>query len=197
MNNNSTVFCASCNEPGHSRRTSRLCRLNPRNQVDNDVQMEDAQQQQSSVNTVYCSACNEPGHSRRTFARCRLNPRNMSLELDEETPSREICSSCGNEGHSRRTSRLCPLNAQFTRNIARDLSAVPSGRHELGSMSCVCSHCGALMWAQERISNSSITQPVFQLCCCKGDVMLSSLQPTPPEIGDLLKGVSRQHQNVQ
>ncbi|OBZ83619.1 hypothetical protein A0J61_08338 [Choanephora cucurbitarum] len=87
MNNNSIVFCASCNEPGHSRRTSRLCRLNPRNQVDNDVQMEDAQQQQSSVNTVYCSACNEPGHSRRTFARCRLNPRNMNLELDEEIPS--------------------------------------------------------------------------------------------------------------
>ena len=154
--NNSTVFC-TCNEPGHSRRTSRLCRLNPRNQVDNDVQMEDAQQQQSSVNTVYCSACNEPGHSRRTFARCRLNPRNMSLELDEETPSREICSSCGNEGHSRRTSRLCPLNAQFTRNIARDLSAVPSGRHELGSMSCVCSHYEALMRVQKRISNSSIT----------------------------------------
>ncbi|CEP14312.1 hypothetical protein [Parasitella parasitica] len=30
--NNNVVFCSACDEAGHSRRTSRGCRLNPRNQ---------------------------------------------------------------------------------------------------------------------------------------------------------------------
>ena len=188
MSDSPAVFCAACNEPGHSRRTYRFCRMNPRNQVDEDVQMEEVQQEQTQNDVVVCSACNEPGHSRRTFAGCRMNPRFQDMEVDGQPSAVEVCANCGMEGHLRRTSRLCPLNTQNTRNVARDLSAVPSMRFDCGSMSCICDRCGALMWIRERASGSSKIHPVFQLCCCKGESILSPLQPTPPEIADLLKG---------
>ena len=44
------------------------------------------------------------------------------------------------------------------------------------------------MWIKERASGSSMTHPVFQLCCCKGESILNPLQPTPLEIANLLKG---------
>ncbi|OBZ84432.1 hypothetical protein A0J61_07519 [Choanephora cucurbitarum] len=58
------------------------------------------------------------------------------MKVDEQLSAVEVCANCGMEGHLRRTSRLCPFNTQNTRNIARDLIAVPSTRFD----------CGALMW---------------------------------------------------
>lgn len=71
MSELSTVYCASCNEPGHLRRTSRNCRLNPLNQNIENVQMEEVQ-------PPYCTSYNESGHLRRTSRLCRLNPSNQN-----------------------------------------------------------------------------------------------------------------------
>ena len=76
MSELSTVYCASCNGPGHSRRTSRNCRLNPSNQNIEGAQIEDIQMEEAQP--PYCASCNEPGHLCRTSRLCRLNPPNQS-----------------------------------------------------------------------------------------------------------------------
>ncbi|KAG2194401.1 hypothetical protein INT46_002335, partial [Mucor plumbeus] len=74
MSELSTVYCASCNVPGHSRRTSRNCRLNPSNQSIEGSQIEDIQME-------------EPGHLRRTSRLCRLNPANQNNNQPEKVLS--------------------------------------------------------------------------------------------------------------
>ncbi|CEP19534.1 hypothetical protein [Parasitella parasitica] len=53
--NNNVIFCSACNEPGHSRRTFRGCRLNPRNQraTNNEgVEDDDVEMSETSRNRI-------------------------------------------------------------------------------------------------------------------------------------------------
>ena len=135
------------------------------------------------MSTVYCSSCNEPGHSRRTFRGCRMNPLNFTLSESDDaqtfdlTPARNISSGRRNRS----------VNLQSTLNIAKDLTLLPTIRDDRGSINCVCSQCGALMWIEERVIRSSRIRPEFQLCCCKGKAILPPLQATPSEISNLLQ----------
>ena len=43
----------------------------------------------------------------------------------------------------------------------------------------ICSHCRAIMWLEERIRDSSMSRPMFNLCCHGGNVMLPLLPNTP------------------
>jgi Tfp pilus assembly ATPase PilU len=54
-------------------------------------------------------------------------------------------------------------------------------RHDCGSRSAVCSACRARMWLQERVSQSTMTNIRFTMCCNDGAVQLPLLQQ-PPEI---------------
>lgn len=110
MNNTSIILCAVCNEPVHSLWTSRLCRLNPRNQANEDIRYDE----QSTDSAVLCSSCHEPGHLRRSYAGCWLNPRFVAgdsinqltwiiaMDLSAVPSSRDdrglmncVCSYCG------------------------------------------------------------------------------------------------------
>ena len=44
------------------------------------------------------------------------------------------------------------------------------------------------MWIAERISTSSLSRPIFNLCCQGGVITLPDLHPTPPELAHLLRG---------
>lgn len=44
------------------------------------------------------------------------------------------------------------------------------------------------MWIAERISTSSLSRPVFNLCCQGGVITLPNLHSTPPELARLLRG---------
>ncbi|XP_078431140.1 uncharacterized protein LOC144702973 [Wolffia australiana] len=50
--------------------------------------------------------------------------------------------------------------------------------HSLGGMSATCASCQSKMWMQERKHGSGQRNPVFQLCCKNGEVMLSAF-PNP------------------
>lgn len=73
-----TTRCASCNEPGHARRTFRGCRFNPRNQTAPSEVYIEIEQLDPSRQQNRCASCNELGHSRRTSSLCRLNPVNFN-----------------------------------------------------------------------------------------------------------------------
>ena len=60
--------------------------------------------------------------------------------------------------------------------------------HDLGHMDVVCSGCGALHWMDEKLSNSSLTNPKFGTCCFSGKLDLPKLHDLPPELLQLLTG---------
>lgn len=73
-------------------------------------------------------------------------------------------------------------------NIGRISNNDTPPRHSLGLMNAECSSCHARLFIQERTSRSSLRNPTFNLCCQEGTVELPQLNPTPPEISQLLHG---------
>jgi hypothetical protein len=61
-------------------------------------------------------------------------------------------------------------------------------RHDCGSKSAVCSACGAKMWLQERVSQSTMTNIRFTMCCNNGAMQLPLLQQPPEVLRGLLSG---------
>lgn len=59
--------------------------------------------------------------------------------------------------------------------------------------SSICTQCNALMWVEERVANSSMRSPEFQLCCGNGHVGLSLLPITPAYLNNLLSTLAFQH----
>lgn len=66
----------------------------------------------------------------------------------------------------------------------------PSERHFLGEMNVPCSHCSALHFETEKLTNSSKRHPKFGSCCLQGQIKLPQLQPPPPKLQKLLYGQS-------
>ena len=108
----------------------------------------------SKMSNVYCAACNEPGHLRRTFRGCRMNPLNQANISDAVNQPSNVNDNSINET-SNTTRRIRSRNQQPTLNIAKDTTALPTVRDDRGSMDCVCSYCGAMMWIEERAVRSS------------------------------------------
>jgi hypothetical protein len=61
-------------------------------------------------------------------------------------------------------------------------------RHECGSRSAVCFAYGEKMWLQERISQSTMTNIRFTMCCNDRAVQLLVLQQPPEVLRGLLSG---------
>lgn len=55
-------------------------------------------------------------------------------------------------------------------------------------MDCVCAHCSALHFPQERLKSSSLRNPRFGECCKHGAVSLPPLQDAPEPLHGLLAG---------
>jgi len=61
-------------------------------------------------------------------------------------------------------------------------------RHDCGSRSARCYACGAKMWLQEIVSQSTMTNIRFTMCCNNGAVQLPLLQQPPEVLRGLLSG---------
>ena len=79
-----------------------------------------------------------------------------------------------------------PSNLNDVR-IACNLDLPEAARHSIGAMDAACSTCGASVWIGERKSTSSVSAPIFQMCCAEGEALLApSSRTLPPIIVDLL-----------
>nr|XP_017246302.1 PREDICTED: uncharacterized protein LOC108217905 [Daucus carota subsp. sativus] len=69
---------------------------------------------------------------------------------------------------------------------------IPEEYATLGGPSKVCSSCNAMMWHEERV-NKNVTkgQPLFSICCRKGEVKLPDPLPTPSYLDNLYKDLTR------
>ena len=56
-------------------------------------------------------------------------------------------------------------------------------------MNVSCSFCAALHWMDERLSNSSLSNPLFGLCCTQGKIRLPALITPPLALKDLYDGI--------
>ena len=81
-----------------------------------------------------------------------------------------------------------PLRIQFI-PLARREFGPDWVVHDLGAMDAKCTFCHALLWLDERLSNSSRINPRFGLCCYQGKVKPPYLNPIPPELYTLLTRV--------
>ena len=61
---------------------------------------------------------------------------------------------------------------------------------DLKNMDVECLKCGALHWACERLSKSSIASPKFGTCCLDGKVKLPALQNPPRDLLKLYNGTN-------
>ena len=59
-------------------------------------------------------------------------------------------------------------------------------RHRLPKRHAKCDFCKALMWDDERLSNSTKNKPKFGVCCLQGQVELPPLRTMPQELYSLL-----------
>ena len=57
-------------------------------------------------------------------------------------------------------------------------------------MNSVCPNCGALHFASERLSRSTMNEPQFGMCCLSGQVVLPNFPPAPRELRELFDGTS-------
>ena len=71
-----------------------------------------------------------------------------------------------------------------------------STRWDFGMRTSTCPHCTAIMWIEERVRNSSISNPRFNLCCQSGQVSLPLLPPSPPYLESLLSD-QHYHDNIR
>lgn len=67
-----------------------------------------------------------------------------------------------------------------TQSVARRPYLEPIPPQRFGSMTQKCVHCHALHWLDERVKNSSKSDPEFARCCHHGKVSLPKL-PQPPD----------------
>ena len=55
----------------------------------------------------------------------------------------------------------------------------------LGNMNILCSYSHALHWINEKVQASTISEPIFTICCLRGLVRLPALKPLPPFLHSL------------
>ena len=77
------------------------------------------------------------------------------------------------------TPSLPPLTPSLSENQGTPSSLPSSQIHSLGSMDVPCTHCHALHFMAERLSNSSLHNPHFGLCFLQGQVDLPYIQHWP------------------
>ncbi|KAJ7213752.1 hypothetical protein C8J57DRAFT_1096672 [Mycena rebaudengoi] len=57
-------------------------------------------------------------------------------------------------------------------------------------MDLICSKCGARHWKAERLSKSTVNNPLFGTCCLDGKVQLPAVRAPPRELLELYNGTS-------
>ncbi|OAD70572.1 hypothetical protein PHYBLDRAFT_171316 [Phycomyces blakesleeanus NRRL 1555(-)] len=116
------------------------------------------------------------------------------------------CPHCNGTDHCQITSRFCPNNnssrARESRNRGRGLNNIvrlpaisEPAVDNRGDMDIEYQFCGAMMWAHEKNSRSSLRSPTFSMCCIKGKHVLPQIEPTFTGIAELLNYRTRDGKN--
>ena len=71
---------------------------------------------------------------------------------------------------------------------ARTIYHEPAQRQSLGAMTIECSHCHALHFAAEKLSNSTRNNIKFGRCCLSGQIILPQFAPLPLDLQHLFDG---------
>ncbi|SAM09761.1 hypothetical protein [Absidia glauca] len=146
--------------------------------------------------------CGSTTHMRTTSRHCPLNPNHVAETASEgqqhSTTSTSKCNRCGMTTHARATSRLCPFSRGMDplhKVAARSLNFQPEDvvgpdvcheegesyhRYLLPAMEKECAQCGAKVWINEKLTSSSLSNPIYSICCNSGKVLLPLPSP-PPE----------------
>ena len=114
-----------------------------------------------------CASCGAPGHQRSTFAACPFNRLNVEPE----------------HGPQYHVACIPPFAPEHV--MGRNICYTPREsyrRHVLPRMDRTCAYCGAQMWVDERLANSSLTTPAFGICCTHGKITLPIPRPPPAEL---------------
>ena len=172
-----TVFCSSCNQPGHQRRTHRDCPNNPRNGINTPAipTLPNATTVTNEDQSI-CIHCQQAGH---------LN--NMDPLCANHTPTVPTCR-CGSSTHQRTNYMYCPFNpnGRMDPHLIATQTIISPELHYIGSMSYRCSGCNALMWLMEKTGGTA-QDPLFQMCCSQGEKIAHLLTDTPAYIKSLLQ----------
>ena len=78
-----------------------------------------------------------------------------------------------------------PLPPPSPPGNAGGMPRAPDQRHFLGPMNLQCPYCHALHFTAEKLSNSTIREPKFGMCCLSGQIDLPPFPPAPRELRDL------------
>jgi len=63
---------------------------------------------------------------------------------------------------------------------------VTSQYWDIGEPTCICEHCGAMMWYEERVQKQyRATTPKFAMCCSHGRIAIPHYLPLPQPLNDL------------
>lgn len=63
---------------------------------------------------------------------------------------------------------------------------VTSQYWDIGEPTCICEHCGAMMWYEERVQKQyRSTTPTFAMCCSHGRITIPHYLPLPQPLNDL------------
>ena len=65
---------------------------------------------------------------------------------------------------------------------------IDTGRHFDGKMDVLCPNCKALHWMNDKLTNSSVKNPLFGKCCLQGKIKLPLLITPPPPLKALYDG---------
>ncbi|KAI8064816.1 uncharacterized protein B0P05DRAFT_554473 [Gilbertella persicaria] len=91
-----------------------------------------------------------------------------------------VCASCREEGHNRNTHYACPMNRAVIHNDqhSSNMTQIDIGRYFIDHLDVECSSCAALMWIDEKKSNSSLLHPKLRTCCADGKTLLKPIKPS-------------------
>ena len=78
-----------------------------------------------------------------------------------------------------------PLPPPSPPGNAGGMPRAPDQRHFLGPMNLQCPYCHALHFTAEKLSNSTIREPKFGMCCLSGQIDLPPFPPAPRDLRDL------------
>ena len=70
--------------------------------------------------------------------------------------------------------------------VAFCLYQEPDTRQSLGPMDVECPHCHALHFKCEKLTNSSVVNPKFGICCLQSQIQLPPISQPPPLLHQLL-----------
>ncbi|XP_024625434.2 uncharacterized protein [Medicago truncatula] len=114
------------------------------------------------------------------------------LECDEngedcDVPDNDLDPNVEIDGLPKVNDTQFPLeNSEYVSAAATGATVVTSQYWDIGEPTCICEHCGAMMWYEERVQKQyRSTTPTFAMCCSHGRITIPHYLPLPQPLNDL------------